>query len=634
MLRIKTFSEQGVSCFFKALGHLEIQPKLQALIQILKSGKKIAIYDPENRAEEFFDLTNLSEKLFTTIYVQKLEFADKNYNGKAVKLISEIKQDNIEILLIIAFDAQRYHDHIKHLLKPDWQVLTLDQLKLPEHMVTKKDQYLNPLNWATNFIWFKEQHATHTRLVTANYWVKYGGKDVVAYMYLLNAQGQILAHWHEALNNKVELFILDSKEVKNKFNLPEFMGQVFIHMVGASGHDVVKYALDIYGDDDKVLSATHDANAWPCNYFAGLPAPKQNEKVYVWLQNTHPVAIKPGTISLNLMGEENHQYIKQEILPYGSLQVDTHEYFPNVNFPAQFEINAGNYFVRPRYEVENLANKRKCIAHVNVERDNLAVDPKIKEVTKFIGKGFILPAPILPINEYTSQVLPTPMARSLKHLPLKAIVYSSEGKELAIHKFGNLTRNHKQYLAIDELVKDIEFFKVAGNFGNLQIVYDFEVGSDADGWIHGIFKYSNKNTSHMAETSFGSHIFNNITTYKSEPQSYKGPPPGLSTSLFLRVGPSEVNSLCYLIYPVSNSWHSTSQTVITLLDNGNEVATYDIKIAANGCYLVDCNKIFGHKVIADLKKPYVIITDRTCRLFGYHLLVGKEAFSMDHMFGF
>ena len=167
-----------------------------------------------------------------------------------------------------------------------------------------------------------------------------------------------------------------------------------------------------------------------------------------------------------------------------------------------------------------------------------------------------------------------------------------------------------------------------------QLVYDFSVGGEADGWIHSIFKYQNKTTGHGAETSFGSHIFNNITTYKREPQSYKGPAPGLSTSLFLRVGPKECNTLSYLMYPVSDIWHQESNTVVTLFNDGDEIAKHEVKIHANGCYMLDCNKIFTSKLISELARPYIIITDRTCRLFGYHILTTGEAFSLDHMFGF
>src|SRR3546814_5986745 len=53
---------------------------------------------------------------------------------------------------------------------------------------------------------------------------------------------------------------------------------------------------------------------------------------------------------------------------------------------------------RPRYEViANGAMKppRRRIAHANVERVDLKPDPRIPELSNLLGKGFILPAPIL-----------------------------------------------------------------------------------------------------------------------------------------------------------------------------------------------------------------------------------------------
>lgn len=626
MLRIKTFAETGVSCFFKALGHIEIQPQLKKLLEKLRVTKDFAIYDPEGRLEEFMDLTGIES--MPVVYVQKLEMLDK----PGVKLISEYKPT--KLLLILAFDAKRYQDHIAHLVNSDCEIISLDQIRLPDSMLVNKTQYLNPLNWATNFVWFKEQAGVHTKLVTANYWVKYGAKDVKVYCYLLDQNGKEIKRWVEALPNKLEIFSLDSKEVRARFGLNEFFGQVYVHYVGIAGHDVVKYALDVYGDDEAILSATHDANSWPCRYFAGLPAPKADEKVTLWLQNTHPVPVKPGSVSLNLMGKTEDKKILAEIPPYGMLGVDISEYFPGVHFPAQIELNAGNYFVRPRYEIDNIKTGRNCISHINVERDNLLSDPNIKNITSYIGKGYILSAPIMPIDRYLNEVLPTPMARSLKNLPLKALIYDNAGQKLASHKFGNLPRDHQEFLDVNALVKDLEFFKIPGNYGNIQLVYDFVAGDDADGWTHAVFKYFDLATGHFADTSFGSHIFNNITTYKGEPQSYKGPPPGLTTGIFLRVGPAHLNSLSYLIYPVSKDWHPFSATEIMLMEGEKEIARHLVKIPANGCYLLDCHAIFGQEVIASLANPHVNISDRTCRLFGYHMLKGEKAFSFDHMFGF
>ena len=70
-------------------------------------------------------------------------------------------------------------------------------------------------------------------------------------------------------------FSIDSREVRARFGLDAFTGQLFIHAVGVAGHDVVKYALDTYASDNGAsLSCTHDANAWPSDRFAGLPAPR------------------------------------------------------------------------------------------------------------------------------------------------------------------------------------------------------------------------------------------------------------------------------------------------------------------------------------------------------------------------
>ena len=65
-----------------------------------------------------------------------------------------------------------------------------------------------------------------------------------------------------------------------------------MHVVGAAGHDIVKYALDTYGDLKAVLSATHDANSWPADLYAGLPAHSAtDEDVILWVRNSHPIPI-------------------------------------------------------------------------------------------------------------------------------------------------------------------------------------------------------------------------------------------------------------------------------------------------------------------------------------------------------
>ena len=161
-------------------------------------------------------------------------------------------------------------------------------------------------------------------------------------------------------------------------------------------------------------------------------------------------------------------------------------------------------------------------------------------------------------------------------------------------------------------------------------------------------------TGHAAETSFGAHIFNTVLTWKGEPQSYAGKPPGLSTRLFLRTAPrmaipgtaasgDGANSFCHLIYPASTPWHGTSQTDLVLYaGDGNEVATRTVNIQCGGSLYWLLSEMFDADERARAAEAgpagggYVLIRDTTCRLFGYHGLIAADgaAFSLDHMFGF
>src|SRR5262249_28647264 len=146
-----------------------------------------------------------------------------------------------------------------------------------------KRTYLDPLNFATNFAFFRDGAGRHTRVVTANYWAGYGAKSIKLWLCLFGDDGTTLAQWHEDVRGEVSAIVIDSREVRQRFKLPEFTGQLFLHAIGATGHDVVKYALDVFGEQPGELSCTHDANAWPADFYAGLPAPAAGEKVVLWI---------------------------------------------------------------------------------------------------------------------------------------------------------------------------------------------------------------------------------------------------------------------------------------------------------------------------------------------------------------
>jgi hypothetical protein len=173
--------------------------------------------------------------------------------------------------------------------------------------------------------------------------------------------------------------------------------------------------------------------------------------------------------------------------------------------------------------------------------------------------------------------------------------------------------------------------------GHADLVYDFRDGGDANGWLHALMRYERRDETHAAESSFGAHIFNTMMTYKGEPQSYSGPPPGLSTRLFLKLGTDGRHSFSHLIYPASGPWHERSDTQLQLHDgDGVVIAESTIHVARSGSMLVRPDLIFPAADIAKAgPRGYVIIRDKTCRLFGYHGLVDADGrFSLDHMFGF
>jgi hypothetical protein len=636
-LRIETFSNiKGGDAFFKAVGHPLAHRPAQALVARLAKLGPVAVYDPLGLADAFASLHDLSALSLAGVFVQNVEAIGKPALGRAAQPISDLPATKAKAILVLAFDAGRLVDHIRHFIPAGAQIATLDAMRLPDDMLSNRRNYLDPLNFATNFAFFRDDGARHTRVATANYWSGYGAQSVTLWLCLFGDDGRVLAEWREAAPPAGGGIVIDSRDVRRRFDLPAFTGQLFIHAIGAVGHDVVKYALDVFGARPDELSCTHDANAWPADYYAGLPAPRAGERVVLWVQNSHPCPIPAGAVGLNLMGRSETARLDKAVPPFGTFALDVADLLPAARWPQQIEIQAGRHFVRPRYEVIAASGRRR-IAHPNVERVDLKPDPKIPDLANLMGKGFILPAPVLPTDRYRSIVLPTPMATTQTRLPVAVKVYDASGREASEKFLGVLPRDHSTALEIAELLNGTATAALPSGYGHMELLYDFRDGGEADGWLHALFRYEDRKSGHAAETSFGAHIFNTALTYKNEPQSYVGRPPGLSTRLFLRLGTDGLDTMCHLIYPASTPWHAMSTTRLHLhRKDGSEISHADVKIACSGSLLWRASEVFGREAVNDAGTGgYVLIRDTTCRLFGYHgLLHGEQAFSLDHMFGF
>jgi hypothetical protein len=623
MLNIQTFDNRaGGNVLYKALAHPLAAEAIERLYRRLAG--PVAVYDPEGIVPALLALYPRAPA-FSGLYVHDVTAVGSERVGHVARALTELPDSGARSVLIAAFDADRMRARIAHLLPPGPEVLTLDEAKLPDALLTNPARYLDKLNFATNFAFFRDADGMSTRLVSANYWAGYGGGAIRLWLRLLDGGGAALATWEQEVPAGPCGFSIDSREVRERFGLPAFTGQLFLHVVGAAGHDVVKYALDTYaGDDGCSLSCTHDANAWPSDRYAGLPAPRADERVILWLQNSHAAPIPAGAVALDRMGAETPVPLTQEVAPFATVAVDVADVLPGLRWPAQIELRAGRHVVRPRYEVRR--GERVRIAHVNVERGDLRPDPAMARLPAALGRGYLLPFPVLSRERFRSIVQPTPMAVSQRTLPLRLDVFDESGTKRAEWFLGCLARNHDLALEVDDVAA-----------GHAELVYDFRDGGEADGWPHALFRYEDRQSGHAAESSFGGHIFNTVMTYRDEPQSYSGPPPGLSTRLFLKLGDARRRSFAVLVYPASAPWHARSTTMLLLHDGtGQVIAEERVAIACSGSTMVWPHKIFGDRVLRQAGTDgYVLVRDTTCRLFGYHgLMDDAGGFSLDHMFGF
>jgi len=628
MLDIETFDNvKGGNVAYKALAHPLAADALRALAD---QAGLTAIFDPDGIAGPLLALCPDFD--VEGVYVQDTLAVGQVRGLHIARAMTSLAQANVGSVLIAAFDAGRLAERFAPFCPPGVQVLTLDAAKLPEAMVTNPNRYLDAVNFATNFVFFRDNDRFSTRLTTANYWAGYGAKNVRFFCRLYDAAGSLLAAWDEPAPAGPGGFVIDSASIRARFSLPPFTGQLFIHAVGVAGHDVVKYALDTYtADNGASLSCTHDANAWPSERFAGLPAPRADERVVLWVQNSHAVPIPAGAMALDRMGAEAPVPIDVEIPAFATHELDVGALCPAAPWPAQFELRAGRHIVRPRYEVTRAGRTR--IAHINVERSDLQPDPGIARLSPALGRGFLLPFPVLDRRRFKTIVQPTPMAVAERHMPLRLDVFAPDGAKQLEHYLGLLPRDHALALDLDDVLP-------AGALpagGHAELTYDFRDGGDANGWLHALFRYEDRASGHAAENSFGAHIFNTIMTYKNEPQSYTGKPPGLSTRLFLKLGFGGRTSFCVLMYPSSAPWAPHSNTMLELHDGqGALVATAQVQIACSGSFFVDSTKQFsGAQLRAAGETGYILIRDTTCRLFGFHGVDdGAGGFSFDHMFGF
>jgi hypothetical protein len=244
-LPIDTFDNRtGGDALFRAVGHPLAVAPARALAAELAAAGPVAIYDPFGAWPTLRALHDFSGLRVAGLYGRDHAHIGKDVAGFRVQPVSRIAASDATAVFVTAFDADPLVAQIRSWLPKDAAIRTLDGLRIPEALITDKKRYLSTYNFVTNLVLFLESATRHTRMVSANYWAGYGAKGVRAWLRLFDRDGKELATWEETLAPGVASFVVDSREVRARFGLGDFEGQLFVHMIDVSGHDVLKYALD------------------------------------------------------------------------------------------------------------------------------------------------------------------------------------------------------------------------------------------------------------------------------------------------------------------------------------------------------------------------------------------------------
>src|SRR5437016_4698162 len=230
-LRIDTFDNaRGGNTLYKALAHPHAARPGRALVAALAARAPTAIVDPLAGAEGFAEIFGLAAVEIAGVYVQDIARIGAAVLGHRAAPVTELAASGAHSVLVAGFDADRLVAQLQSYLPPGAPILSLDAMRLPEERLTNRRLYLDPLNFATNFVLFRDNGRLHTRLVTANYWSGYGSSGVTCWLTLFDGGGEVIAEWREAGGPAMAAITIDSRRVRGQFHLGDFGGQLVRHV--------------------------------------------------------------------------------------------------------------------------------------------------------------------------------------------------------------------------------------------------------------------------------------------------------------------------------------------------------------------------------------------------------------------
>ena len=266
-LDIHTGNKTGGDSVFKAMGHPLTADAMPGLLARLGERGAVALYDP-------FDQLGVLPYTTSPHSVDAVRAVDRGDRGEAPRPGSVgFGPSQVESSNASGGDVRCGPPHQPHPpLDPRWY----DGRESRRgsnfcDLLTNKRKYLDKLNFATNLGFLRDANGRHSRIVTANYWSSYSNQPASIWCRLFDSDGVELATWMDALPGPSGN--CDRQQGHPVALWPRGLHGHRLHACGGGCRaDIVKYALDTYGDAAEELSCTHDANAWPADLYAGLPA--------------------------------------------------------------------------------------------------------------------------------------------------------------------------------------------------------------------------------------------------------------------------------------------------------------------------------------------------------------------------
>ena len=419
------------------------------------------------------------------------------------------------------------------------EAASLDAMRLPDELLTNRARYLDPLNFATNFVFFRDAARPLTRgsspPITGRATARGDGAVAACCSTRLARRS---AEWRETVAPGVAAIVLDSREIRRRFALAR------IH----------RPALPPRGRRGRPrrgeIRARHFRRATPGRASPApttpipgrrisMPACRRRpraRRVTLWVQNSQPCAIPAGRDRAQPHGRcTRSRRSTAPSRPSPPTRSTSPTLLPEARWPQQIEMRAGKYFVRPRYEVQRAgpsAASPMSMSSAPISRP-IRASPSSAICS---ARAISLPAPVLPRD-----ALPLAGAadadgdRRSSDLPVALVVYDRAGREVARQRFGRARAAPIGRRSTSTTL--LNGTRAARRLWPCRAALRFQRRRRGR-WLAARRSSATRHraSGHAAETSFGAHVFNTVLTYKGEPQSYSGRAPGLSTRLFLRLG--------------------------------------------------------------------------------------------------